>query len=81
MTARLAAGSAAPPTSASPIRTTSSAWCDTALAEDLRYGPDATTAATVPADAVASAAFAPRAAGVLAGVARRPRRAGRPCDR
>jgi nicotinate-nucleotide pyrophosphorylase (carboxylating) len=40
----------------------------TALAEDLRYGPDATTAATVPADAVAVGAFTPRAAGVLAGV-------------
>ncbi|ANY09669.1 nicotinate-nucleotide pyrophosphorylase [Pseudonocardia sp. HH130630-07] len=40
----------------------------TALAEDLRYGPDATTAATVPADAVATAAFTPRADGVLAGV-------------
>jgi nicotinate-nucleotide pyrophosphorylase (carboxylating) len=40
----------------------------TALAEDLRYGPDATTAATVPADAVAIGAFTPRAGGVLAGV-------------
>ena len=40
----------------------------TALAEDLRYGPDATTAATVPAETVATAAFTPRAAGVLAGV-------------
>jgi nicotinate-nucleotide pyrophosphorylase (carboxylating) len=40
----------------------------TALAEDLRYGPDATTAATVPADAVATATFASRKAGVLAGV-------------
>jgi nicotinate-nucleotide pyrophosphorylase (carboxylating) len=40
----------------------------TALAEDLRYGPDATTAATVPADAVALARFATRGAGVLAGV-------------
>jgi nicotinate-nucleotide pyrophosphorylase (carboxylating) len=40
----------------------------TALAEDLRYGPDATTAATVPADAVATAAFASRRPGVLAGV-------------
>ncbi len=40
----------------------------TALAEDLRYGPDVTTAATVPADAVAVAAFTPRAAGVLAGL-------------
>jgi nicotinate-nucleotide pyrophosphorylase (carboxylating) len=40
----------------------------TALAEDLRYGPDATTAATVPAGAVATAAFASRRPGVLAGV-------------
>ncbi|QFZ22547.1 carboxylating nicotinate-nucleotide diphosphorylase [Saccharothrix syringae] len=40
----------------------------TALAEDLRYGPDATTGATVPADAVAVAELTPRAAGVLAGV-------------
>ena len=40
----------------------------TALAEDLRYGPDATTAATVPADAVAVGAFTARAGGVLAGV-------------
>jgi len=40
----------------------------TALAEDLRYGPDATTAATVPADAVAVAALTARAPGVLAGL-------------
>ena len=40
----------------------------TALAEDLRYGPDATTAATVPAGAVAVGAFTARTAGVLAGV-------------
>jgi nicotinate-nucleotide pyrophosphorylase (carboxylating) len=40
----------------------------TALAEDLRYGPDATTAATVPAGAVAVGAFRARVAGVLAGV-------------
>lgn len=39
-----------------------------ALAEDLAHGPDATTEATVPADAVAVAALTPRAAGVLAGV-------------
>jgi nicotinate-nucleotide pyrophosphorylase (carboxylating) len=39
-----------------------------ALAEDLRYGPDATTAATVPADAVAVAELTPRAPGTLAGV-------------
>ncbi len=40
----------------------------TALAEDLRYGPDATTAATVDGDAVAVAAFVLRAGGVLSGV-------------
>jgi nicotinate-nucleotide pyrophosphorylase (carboxylating) len=40
----------------------------TALTEDLRYGPDATTAATVPRDAVAVGAFTAREAGVLAGV-------------
>ncbi|MPZ82905.1 MAG: carboxylating nicotinate-nucleotide diphosphorylase [Actinophytocola sp.] len=39
-----------------------------ALEEDLRYGPDATTAATVPADAVATAELTPRAFGTLAGV-------------
>jgi len=40
----------------------------TALAEDLRYGPDATTRATVRTDAMAHAAFTPRADGVLAGL-------------
>jgi nicotinate-nucleotide pyrophosphorylase (carboxylating) len=40
----------------------------TALQEDLRYGPDATTKATVPADAVAVGAFAAREPGVLAGL-------------
>lgn len=39
-----------------------------ALDEDLRCGPDVTTAATVPADSVARAAFTTRKAGVLAGV-------------
>ncbi|WP_374727376.1 carboxylating nicotinate-nucleotide diphosphorylase [Haloactinomyces albus] len=39
-----------------------------ALAEDLRYGADATTEATVPADSVADAAFNTRHAGVLAGL-------------
>jgi nicotinate-nucleotide pyrophosphorylase (carboxylating) len=39
-----------------------------ALEEDLRYGPDATTAATVPADAVAVAELTPRVPGTLAGV-------------
>ncbi len=40
---------------------------NTALTEDLRYGPDATTEATVPADAIATADLTPRVAGVLAG--------------
>ncbi|SDP43970.1 nicotinate-nucleotide pyrophosphorylase [carboxylating] [Actinopolyspora xinjiangensis] len=39
-----------------------------ALAEDLRYGPDATTRATVPAEAVATAGFNARRAGVVAGL-------------
>ncbi|MGH3832500.1 MAG: carboxylating nicotinate-nucleotide diphosphorylase [Pseudonocardiaceae bacterium] len=39
-----------------------------ALEEDLRYGPDATTAACVPAEAVATATVSPRRAGTLAGV-------------
>ncbi|MFL6143479.1 MAG: carboxylating nicotinate-nucleotide diphosphorylase [Labedaea sp.] len=38
-----------------------------ALEEDLRYGPDATTLATVPADAVAVAELTPRSAGTVAG--------------
>lgn len=41
---------------------------DTALAEDLRYGPDATTEATVPEGAMAVGAFTTRSPGVLAGV-------------
>ncbi|WP_410620071.1 carboxylating nicotinate-nucleotide diphosphorylase [Amycolatopsis sp. cmx-8-4] len=40
----------------------------TALGEDLRYGPDATTASTVPADAIAVAELTPRVAGVVAGL-------------
>ncbi|MGH3950726.1 MAG: carboxylating nicotinate-nucleotide diphosphorylase [Pseudonocardiaceae bacterium] len=40
----------------------------TALDEDLHYGPDTTTEATVPADARAVAELTPRAPGVLAGV-------------
>jgi len=40
----------------------------TALEEDLRYGPDVTTEATVPAAAVASADVAARQPGVIAGV-------------
>ncbi len=38
------------------------------LDEDLRYGPDVTTAATVPADAVTTASMATREPGVVAGV-------------
>jgi nicotinate-nucleotide pyrophosphorylase (carboxylating) len=44
------------------------AIASTALEEDLRYGPDATTEATVSADALAVAELTPRRAGVLAGV-------------
>ncbi|MFG1644478.1 carboxylating nicotinate-nucleotide diphosphorylase [Amycolatopsis sp. NPDC049252] len=40
----------------------------TALGEDLRYGPDATTASTVPADAIAVAELTPRTDGVVAGL-------------
>ncbi len=40
----------------------------TALAEDLRYGPDATTVACVPPGAVAAATVAPRRPGTLAGL-------------
>jgi nicotinate-nucleotide pyrophosphorylase (carboxylating) len=40
----------------------------TALEEDLRYGPDATTAACVPAGAVATATVSSRRPGTLAGV-------------
>jgi nicotinate-nucleotide pyrophosphorylase (carboxylating) len=39
----------------------------TALAEDLRYGPDVTTQATVPAGAVGVGRVTPRRPGVLAG--------------
>jgi nicotinate-nucleotide pyrophosphorylase (carboxylating) len=39
-----------------------------ALAEDLRYGPDVTTAAVVPAGAVAGACVVARDAGVVAGL-------------
>lgn len=40
----------------------------TALDEDLRYGPDITTEATVPADAVVKASVVPRQAGTVAGL-------------
>ena len=36
--------------------------------EDLRYGPDITTLATVPAGAAATASMVPREPGVIAGV-------------
>jgi nicotinate-nucleotide pyrophosphorylase (carboxylating) len=39
-----------------------------ALAEDLRYGPDITTTAIIPADAVALAEIAARQPGVIAGL-------------
>ncbi|SPM27327.1 carboxylating nicotinate-nucleotide diphosphorylase [Mycobacterium terramassiliense] len=39
-----------------------------ALHEDLRYGPDVTTQATVPAGAQATASMVPREPGVIAGV-------------
>jgi nicotinate-nucleotide pyrophosphorylase (carboxylating) len=39
-----------------------------ALEEDLRYGPDVTTLATVPAGGVATASVVPREPGVIAGV-------------
>jgi nicotinate-nucleotide pyrophosphorylase (carboxylating) len=39
-----------------------------ALEEDLRYGPDVTTLATVPADATMTASMATREPGVIAGV-------------
>lgn len=38
------------------------------LREDLRYGPDVTTLATVSADAVATASMVPREPGVIAGL-------------
>ncbi|HWE88204.1 MAG TPA: carboxylating nicotinate-nucleotide diphosphorylase [Pseudonocardiaceae bacterium] len=41
---------------------------DTALAEDLRYGPDATTEATVPAEVVAVAELVTRQPGTIAGI-------------
>jgi nicotinate-nucleotide pyrophosphorylase (carboxylating) len=40
----------------------------TALGEDLRYGPDATTASTVSEDSFALAEITPRVAGVIAGL-------------
>ncbi|HEY0501625.1 MAG TPA: carboxylating nicotinate-nucleotide diphosphorylase [Kutzneria sp.] len=40
----------------------------TALAEDLRYGPDVTTLATVPSESIAVGSFTPRKPGTIAGV-------------
>lgn len=40
----------------------------TALEEDLRYGPDVTSLATVPADAVAKASIVAREPGIVAGI-------------
>jgi nicotinate-nucleotide pyrophosphorylase (carboxylating) len=40
----------------------------TALEEDLRYGPDVTTAACVPAGAIATGTVSPRTPGTLAGM-------------
>jgi len=51
-----------------PITDEVRALIRTALDEDLRYGPDVTSAATVPADAVTDAAIVSRAHGVIAGV-------------
>ncbi|MGL5440968.1 MAG: carboxylating nicotinate-nucleotide diphosphorylase, partial [[Mycobacterium] stephanolepidis] len=39
-----------------------------ALEEDLRYGPDITSQATVPADAECTASMVTRSGGVIAGV-------------
>jgi len=41
---------------------------DSALDEDLRYGPDVTSVATVPADAVTTASMVSRQDGVIAGI-------------
>jgi len=41
---------------------------DRGLDEDLRYGPDVTTLATVPADTIATAAMVTRSDGVAAGI-------------
>ena len=41
---------------------------DRALDEDLRYGPDVTSAATVPADATTVASMVSRQQGVIAGL-------------
>lgn len=51
-----------------PARAAAAALVAIALDEDLRYGPDATTEATVPADATAVGAFTARSPGVLAGI-------------
>lgn len=68
MTARLAAGVGGATAIGTPDAADLRRVVRTALEEDLRYGPDATTAATVPADAVAVGELTPRAPGVLAGL-------------
>jgi nicotinate-nucleotide pyrophosphorylase (carboxylating) len=49
-------------------RTEAVSAIERALSEDLRYGPDVTTLATVPADATTVAAMVTREPGVVAGV-------------
>lgn len=49
-------------------RTEARALIERALDEDLRYGPDVTTEATVPPDAVTTAVMASREHGVAAGI-------------
>ena len=68
MSTRLAAGVGGATEIGTPDREDLLRVVRTALTEDLRYGPDATTAATVPADAVAVGEFTARAPGVLAGI-------------
>lgn len=51
-----------------PARDEVLALIRTALDEDLRYGPDITSAATVPAEASAKAAVVSRSAGTVAGI-------------
>ncbi|MCX5046047.1 carboxylating nicotinate-nucleotide diphosphorylase [Aldersonia sp. NBC_00410] len=51
-----------------PVRDEVLALIRTALDEDLRYGPDITSAATVPAEASAKAAVVSRSMGTVAGI-------------
>jgi nicotinate-nucleotide pyrophosphorylase (carboxylating) len=68
VTARLAAGVGGATEIGLPVPDDLLRVVRTALDEDLGLGPDATTAATVPAGVVAVGAFTARSAGVLAGV-------------